>query len=90
MACRGMIFTKNLNFLDFVKFFFLLLHLIFSSYSCFIDLKRQSEHSGLHPDTSSLVFFSKSYDDAFSMSSGICFLISVLIFMQYKVFVILN
>ena len=34
---------------------FLFLHLNFSCYYCSIDLKRQSEHSGLRPDTSSLV-----------------------------------
>ena len=57
MACGVMIFTKNLNF--FFKFFFhfifFFLQLNFSSYFCFIDLKRQSEHSGLRHDTSSLV-----------------------------------
>ena len=31
---------------------------MFSCYYCFIDLKRQSEQSGLHHDTSSLVSFS--------------------------------
>ena len=38
--------TFFLNFLNFLK-----LYLVYS-----IDLKRQSEHSGLRPDTSSLVF----------------------------------
>ena len=55
MACGGMIFTKNLK--KILQFFFIFLHLIFSFYFCFIDLKRQSEHSGLRPDTSSLVIF---------------------------------
>ena len=32
-----------------------LLHLNFSCYYCFIDAKRQSEYSGLRPDTRSLV-----------------------------------
>ena len=31
--------------------------LTFSCYYCFIGLKSQSEHSGLRPDTSSLVYF---------------------------------
>ena len=35
----------------------ILLRLNFSFYYCSIDLKRQSEHSGLRPDTSSLVLF---------------------------------
>ena len=34
---------------------FFLLHLVFSCYYYFIDFKRQSEHSGLSPDTSNLV-----------------------------------
>ena len=38
----------------------MLFHLIFPCYYCSIDLKRQSEHSGPRPDTSSLVHF---YDD---------------------------
>ena len=36
---------------------FILFHLIFSCYYCSINLKRQSEHSGLRPDTSSFVCF---------------------------------
>ena len=35
-------------------FSFMLLHLVFSCYCCSIDLKRQSEHSELRLDTSSL------------------------------------
>ena len=42
------------------SFHSILFHLIFSGYYCSINLKRQSEHySGLRPDTSSLVLFSK-------------------------------
>ena len=43
---------KNFSFHFFI-------HLIFKCYYCSINLKRQSEHSGLHPDTSSLVVFVK-------------------------------
>ena len=39
------------------KFHFILFHLIFLFYYCSINFKRQSEHSGLRPDTSSLVTF---------------------------------
>ena len=46
-------FRKNF-FFDFVIF-----HWIFKCYYCSINFKRQSEHSGLRPDTSSLVHFSK-------------------------------
>ena len=46
MACAGI-------------FNFILLHLNFSCYCCSIDLKRQSEHSGLPPDTSSFVLVLK-------------------------------
>ena len=42
---KSQIKKKNLFFL----------HLVFSCYYCFIDFKRQSEHSGLSPDTSNLV-----------------------------------
>ena len=34
-----------------------LLHLIFSCYYCSVELRRQLEHSELHPDTSNLVIF---------------------------------
>ena len=55
MACGGGVnFTKNLKF-EQKNFIFYLLHLIFSCYYCSIDLKRQSEHSGTRPDTSSFV-----------------------------------
>ena len=39
------------------KFHFFLFFFIFYFYYCFINLNRQSEHSGLRPDTSSLVYF---------------------------------
>ena len=54
MACGGCSHEKSQikNKLNFI-----VLHLIVSCYYCFIDLKRQSEHSGLRPDTSSLVQF---------------------------------
>ena len=35
-----------------------ILILTFTCYSCSIDLKRHSEHSGLRPDTNSFVYFS--------------------------------
>ena len=54
MACGVMIFTKISNFRK--NFHFILFHLIFLCfYCCSINLKRQSENSGLSPDTSSLV-----------------------------------
>ena len=43
MACGWIYFFKNYQFKS------------FSSYFCSIELKRQSEHSGLRSDTSSLV-----------------------------------
>ena len=49
-----MIFTKK-KFI--YEIFFYLLHLIFIGYYCSINLKKQSEHSGLRRDTSSLVYF---------------------------------
>ena len=48
----GMIFIKNFKL---KKFHSILFHLIFLCYNCSINLKRLSEHSGLHPDTSILV-----------------------------------
>ena len=58
MACGGMIsLKKNFKFKNFF-FHFILLHLNFLCYCCSINLKSQSEHSGLCPDTSSLVVFS--------------------------------
>ena len=55
MACGGMIFIKKFsNFRK--KNYFILFHLIFLGYyCCSINLKRQSEQSGLRPDTSSIV-----------------------------------
>ena len=56
MACGGMIFIEK--FSNFRKtFHFVLFHLIFPCYYCSINVKRQSELSGLSPDTSSLVQF---------------------------------
>ena len=57
MACGGMIFIKNFKlkknnfFLNFITFNFLMLLLLHK------NLKRQSEHSGLRLDTSSVVHF---------------------------------
>ena len=49
MACGGMIFIKN--------FKFILFHLIFFMYyCCSINLKRQSEHSGLRELTRAVLF----------------------------------
>ena len=54
-AGEGMVFKKiSQNFLKDVHFFENSTH--FSSKHCFIYLKMQSEHSGLRPDTSSLMF----------------------------------
>ena len=55
MARGGMIFKKSSNFGK-KKFHFILLHFIFIGYYCSLNIKKQSEHSGLRPDTSSLVF----------------------------------
>ena len=46
-------FAKNLKK---EKNLFYSLHLVFSYYYCSIDLKKQSEHSGLCPDASDLVY----------------------------------
>ena len=58
MACGVMIFIEKFsNFRNFF-FHFILFHLIFLCclcYYCSINAKRQSELSGLRPDTSSLV-----------------------------------
>ena len=57
MACGGMIFIKKFQILE--KKFFILFYFIYffkCYYCCSINLKRQSEHLGLRPDTSSLVF----------------------------------
>ena len=48
----GMIFIKKSQILE-KNFHFILFHLIFICYYCSINLKRQSEHSGLCPDASS-------------------------------------
>ena len=60
MACGGMIFIKNFKFWKkqisfcFISFDFL------CYYCCSVNLKRLSEHSGLRPDTSSLVKIEES------------------------------
>ena len=56
MACGGMISFKKIKFKKFL-FHFILLHFIFIGYYCSLNIKRQSEHSRLRPDTSSLVNF---------------------------------
>ena len=56
MACGGMIFKKNFKFKKKSSFYFISF-IFFMYYCCSINLKRQSEHSGLRPDTSSLVYF---------------------------------
>ena len=55
MACGGIILTKNLKIKK--KSFFFVTCKFFSGSYCFMDLNRQSEHSGLRPDISSLVMF---------------------------------
>ena len=50
-----MIFTKKNLFYPKFFFSFYFITINFSCYYCSIDLKRQSEHSGLRPDTSNLV-----------------------------------
>ena len=52
MTCGGLIFIKNFNFKKKISFYFISFNLF--CYYCSIILKRQSEHSGLCPDTSSL------------------------------------
>ena len=56
MACGKMFSQKTSKFLE-KKINFILLHLNIPCYYCSINFKRQSEHSGLRPDTSSLVSF---------------------------------
>ena len=52
----GWFSQKKVSNVLFIYFFhFILLHLIFSCYYCTIVPKRQSEHSGLYLDTTSLV-----------------------------------
>ena len=56
MACGGMISQKNFKFSKKKhSFYFISFHLIFFKYRCSINFERQSEHSGLRPDTSSLL-----------------------------------
>ena len=51
-----MIFIKKFQILEIFFFYFILFDLIFLCYyCCSINLKSQSEHSGLGPNTSSLV-----------------------------------
>ena len=64
MVCGGMIFIKKFQILEkeiFILFYFVY---FFKCYYCSINQKRQSEHSGFRPDTSSLVriHFSKVTD----------------------------
>ena len=57
----GMIFIKKFQILE-KKFSFYFFHLIFLCYNCCsINLKKQSEHSGLRPVTSSLVSLSELF-----------------------------
>ena len=56
-----MIFIKKFQI---KKIHFILFQLIFLSYYCSINLKRQSEHSGLRPDPSSVVFSFKFNSNA--------------------------
>ena len=53
-------FHKKFQFLEekklFILFFLTFYFLMLLFYYCSINFKRQSEHSGLHPDTSSLVY----------------------------------
>ena len=53
MACGGMIFKTISNFRK--KNFILFYYIFFIGYYCSLNIKRQSEHSGLCPDTSTLV-----------------------------------
>ena len=59
MACGGMIFIKNFNFWKKkISFYFILFYFLCClCYYCSINVKKQSEFSGLRPDTSSLVLF---------------------------------
>ena len=71
MACGGMIFIKNFKLKK--NFHFILFHLIFFMYyCCSINFKRQSEHSGLRPDTSSffLMEFFESFQNHFENLVG--------------------
>ena len=57
MACGGMIFIKKFQILEKKKSFYFISFNFFMYYCCSINLKKHSEHSGLRPDTSSLVLF---------------------------------
>ena len=65
----GMIFIQTFsNFRK--KKFFILFYLIFLSclcYYCSINVKRQSELSGLRPDTSSLVYFNCTHSKLYKI-----------------------
>ena len=50
-----MIFIKKFHIFEKKKFFLFYFIEFFKCYYCSINLKRQSEYSGLRPDTSSLV-----------------------------------
>ena len=52
------------------KILFYFLHLVFPSYYCSIDLKRQSELSGLRPDTSSLVYLRTYVQSSLTIWNG--------------------
>ena len=58
-------FIKKIQILEFF-FHLVLFHLIFRCYYCSTNLKRQSEHSGLRPDTSSPV----KYNDGILLISA--------------------
>ena len=63
MARGEMIFIKKIEILEEKKFSFCFISIIFfKCYDCSINLKRQSEHSGLRPDTSSLVSFPELFN----------------------------
>ena len=63
MACGGDDFHKKFQILEKKIFFFILFYFLefLKCYYCSINLKRQSEHSGLRPDTSSLVAISTEW-----------------------------
>ena len=60
MASGGMIFFKKFQILEKKFSFYFISFNFLCFYCCSINLKRQSEHSGLRPDTSSLVLFAYS------------------------------
>ena len=69
---------KNSNFRIFFSFHFVLL--TFSCYYYSINLKRQSEHSGLRPDMSSLVSIYSRFKIQCKLFSGIISLSFDLVF----------